>query len=308
MSIMKGRGQRGRTRFFRRYTWCVTIMALLVTGGCSMEEDLVMVHNRVVALEEKGRDMEARMARLEGRAEDMEAGLQRRGSDQDQSEKGLRDQVAQLRVSLDALREENRQVQGRLEETEHLVGTKMGAARSAGRLEGEEWNRVRESQNTLRERLARLETYVGLEAGDKASEGRDAPKKAEGSLPADQLYAKGKDAYDRGDFETARQQLSAFLARFPESKDADNALFWIGDSYYSEKWYEKAIIEYQKVMEKYPKGNKVPAALLKQAMAFAMLKDDKNARLVMTELISKYPDAPESKIAKSKLDSLKASQ
>ena len=40
------------------------------------------------------------------------------------------------------------------------------------------------------------------------------------------------------------------LKRFPQSDQADNAQFWIGETYYRENWYEKAILEYQKVIEK----------------------------------------------------------
>jgi len=34
------------------------------------------------------------------------------------------------------------------------------------------------------------------------------------------------------------------------------------------KQYEQAILAYQEVIKKYPKGNKVPSALLRQAFAF----------------------------------------
>ncbi|MBW2198143.1 MAG: tetratricopeptide repeat protein, partial [Deltaproteobacteria bacterium] len=88
------------------------------------------------------------------------------------------------------------------------------------------------------------------------------------------------------------------------SKNADNAQFWIGEIYYHEKWYEKAILEYQKVIEKYPKGNKVQASLLKQGFAFLNLGDKSNARLILSELIKKYPKSNEAKIAKRKLKGL----
>jgi TolA-binding protein len=51
----------------------------------------------------------------------------------------------------------------------------------------------------------------------------------------------------------------------------------------------------------YPNGNKVPAALLKQGLSFLELKDKTNASLILKELTKKYPEAPESKMAQSKL-------
>ncbi|MFQ5486070.1 MAG: tetratricopeptide repeat protein, partial [Desulfobacterales bacterium] len=85
----------------------------------------------------------------------------------------------------------------------------------------------------------------------------------------------------------------------------DNAQFWIGDTYYREKWFEKAILEYQKVIENYPKGNKVPASLLKQGFAFFNIGDKANARLILKELIKKYPQSNETKIAIKKLKEFK---
>ncbi|MBF0202691.1 MAG: tetratricopeptide repeat protein, partial [Desulfamplus sp.] len=75
-------------------------------------------------------------------------------------------------------------------------------------------------------------------------------------------------------------------------------------SYYREKWYEKAILEYQRVIEEYPRGNKVMAALLKQGYSFANLGEKGNARLILEELIRKYPQSQEAKSARDKLKAL----
>jgi tol-pal system protein YbgF len=92
---------------------------------------------------------------------------------------------------------------------------------------------------------------------------------------------------------------------YPSSDNADNAQFWIGETFYQEKSYEKAILEYQKVIEKYPRGNKVPAALLKQGLAFLNLKDRVNSRLIFEELVRKYPNTSEAKAASDKLKELR---
>ncbi|MFW6012065.1 MAG: tetratricopeptide repeat protein, partial [Desulfosalsimonas sp.] len=68
--------------------------------------------------------------------------------------------------------------------------------------------------------------------------------------------------------------------------------------YFAETWYEKAILEYEKVIKNYPEGNKAPGAYLKQGMAFYKLGENANARLIFQTLIQKYPDSEEAKIAK----------
>ena len=45
----------------------------------------------------------------------------------------------------------------------------------------------------------------------------------------------------------------------------------------------------------------MPAALLKQGMAFTELGDKENARLIFKELIDRYPRSTEAKIAAQKL-------
>ena len=82
---------------------------------------------------------------------------------------------------------------------------------------------------------------------------------------------------------------------------AGNAQFWLGETYYREQWYEKAILEYQKVIENYPDGNKIEASLLKQGLAFFNLGDKANARLILQELIRKHPKSNEAQIARQKV-------
>jgi len=61
------------------------------------------------------------------------------------------------------------------------------------------------------------------------------------------------------------------------------------------------------VIKKYRKGNKVPNAMLRQAVAFLEMKDkDKIAsRFLLKEIIKKYPKSNEAKIAGQKLKALR---
>ncbi|MEZ4566828.1 MAG: tetratricopeptide repeat protein [Desulfobacterales bacterium] len=72
----------------------------------------------------------------------------------------------------------------------------------------------------------------------------------------------------------------------------------------AEKWFQKAILEYQEVIEKFPDGNKVAAAYLKQGLAFHEIGEDANALLVFKTLINKFPDSTEAGIAKQKIAQL----
>ena len=133
-----------------------------------------------------------------------------------------------------------------------------------------------------------------------AKEKADIPPAKE--MVENDLYAKAKQDFDSGELETARTGFQEFLKRYPKSAIADSAQFWVGEIFYRQKWYEKAILEYQKVIENFPKGNKVQAALLKQGFSFFNLGDKSNGKLILKELINKYPSSNEAKIAKQKLE------
>jgi tol-pal system protein YbgF len=121
----------------------------------------------------------------------------------------------------------------------------------------------------------------------------------------DAIYQRGIDAYKANDFPKSREQFSKFIELFPKHDLMANAHYWLGENYYSEKVYDQAILEFEKVVKDFPTKGKVPSALLKQGMAFKELGDAKSARFVYKKLIESYPLADEVKTAKDKLKELK---
>ncbi|MFQ6079766.1 MAG: tol-pal system protein YbgF, partial [Thermodesulfobacteriota bacterium] len=115
------------------------------------------------------------------------------------------------------------------------------------------------------------------------------------------LYENAKQTYERKEFSAAREKFKAFLVVYPKGELSDNAQFWIGESFYSEKDYEKAIIAYDDVLKKFPKGDKVPSALLKQALCWLELGDKTFARSLLKRVIREHPRTQQAKIAKEKL-------
>ncbi len=117
-----------------------------------------------------------------------------------------------------------------------------------------------------------------------------------------------KDAYEtfyKGDLQAARSKFEAFLKQYPNTELSDNAQYWIGETYYLKKDYERAILEYEKAIVKYPEGDKIPAAMFKQALAFSELGDKTNARNLFKRVVEKYPRSDQAEMAKKKLETLK---
>ncbi len=119
-------------------------------------------------------------------------------------------------------------------------------------------------------------------------------------------YEKARRYFERKNYREAIARFNKFLKKHPQSEFADNAQYWIGESYYALKQFDQAILEFDAVRRKYPSGNKVPAALLKQGFAFAELGDKVDARLILQELIARYPQSIEAVTAKEKVKALES--
>jgi len=108
----------------------------------------------------------------------------------------------------------------------------------------------------------------------------------------------------QGQCTQAVPKLRDFIRKNPKSDLADNAQYWIGSCYYSQRDYNRAIIELNEVLLKYPKADKVAPALLMLADAFADSGDKIDARLILQKLIADHGKSEEADKARQKLQAL----
>lgn len=121
---------------------------------------------------------------------------------------------------------------------------------------------------------------------------------------ADGDYREALGLIHKGNCNQAVPKLRDFIRKNTKSDLADNAQYWIGSCYYSQRDYNRAIIELNEVLLKYPKADKVPAALIMLADAFADSGDKIDARLILQKLISDHPKSEEAEHGRQKLQSL----
>jgi len=176
----------------------------------------------------------------------------------------------------------------------------------------EDQNRVQEERTkTIDDRLKGLESKIDqlakqadLDRSSLAQEKESLETKT-ASTSAARLYKYAYETFQKGDLDGARRKFEAFLKQYPNTELSDNAQFWIGETYYQKKDYEKAILEYEKVAVKYPEGDKVSSALYKQAIAFLELGDKTNARNLLKRVMERYPQSEQAEMAKKKLETIK---
>jgi len=165
----------------------------------------------------------------------------------------------------------------------------------------------------LEERLKGLEGRIDRIASKQEELGKPIPAKVSPAEmkepfpvtgPGD-LYKDAYQAFQKGDLEGARKKFEAFLKQYPSTGLSDNAHFWIGETYFLQRDYERAILEYEKTIVKDPEGDKVSAALFKQALAFFELGDKTNAKNLFQRVIDRFPDSREAEMARRRLEGIK---
>jgi len=105
----------------------------------------------------------------------------------------------------------------------------------------------------------------------------------------------------KGNYLLAISGFAEYLRYFPDTPLSDNALYWIGESYYAQAQYDKAITEFQKLIKDYPTGDKMPASLYKTGLSYLELKDRKMGTQFLKRVVDEYPNSVEAKLAKEKM-------
>lgn len=108
-----------------------------------------------------------------------------------------------------------------------------------------------------------------------------------------------------GKYDEAILAYSEFLRKFPASKYAANAQYWLGEASYVTRRFPVAIDEFNKVISQYPQSKKLPDAMLKIGYIHYELKALSEARQILTELTRQYPGTTAARLAENRLQRMK---
>jgi len=121
-----------------------------------------------------------------------------------------------------------------------------------------------------------------------------------GAVIADQ-YRNALTLYGRGKLDDARKAFEMVFDADSGGELADNALYWIAETYFVTARYREAMKYYQRIEADYSDQNKAPDALLKVASAHAKSGDLALARGTYQKLVAKYPYSTAAAAAKMEL-------
>jgi tol-pal system protein YbgF len=115
-------------------------------------------------------------------------------------------------------------------------------------------------------------------------------------------YRAAVELVKSGKHDEAVAALRLFLKTYPRHDYADNAQYWLGESFYAQKDYTHALTEFRSTIETYPRGNKVPDALLKVGYCYQALGQSDKARAVLEQVVNLYPKSEPAALASKKLE------
>ncbi|NDV18772.1 tol-pal system protein YbgF [Pseudodesulfovibrio sp. JC047] len=118
------------------------------------------------------------------------------------------------------------------------------------------------------------------------------------------LYALGLSQYNAEQFDASRATFDQFLQKYPNNTLAANALYWKGETYYSQKSYAQAILTFKEVTGRFSKHLKSASALLKIGMSYENVGDTENAVFYLRALVEDFPKSDAATLGRKALNRL----
>ena len=208
--------------------------------------------------------------------------------------------------------------------TQTLTEVQRSVARLTTRLDevGRETGQLQGRVDELRRRIDTLALQfetVGTPAGAGAAAPAPPPATAQRApvpgTQASDLYQTAYIDFTRGHYNLSIAAFREYVRLHPGTPLAEKAQYWIGESHFSlarahqtrgeseraVQEFERAVQEFRKVVIAYPRGDRVPAALYKEALALAELGQIQLAEARLQFLLDQFPSTEEAAQAKDEL-------
>jgi tol-pal system protein YbgF len=117
-------------------------------------------------------------------------------------------------------------------------------------------------------------------------------------------YREGLTAMKSGKYPTAVAKFTELSHHFPKSPLVTPAEYFTANALYESGKYDQAILQFNDVVMRDPKGKYASQSLLREAQAFIKLNDNIDARLTLQKLLADHSDSPEAPTATAMMKSL----
>ena len=209
---------------------------------------------------------------------------------------------ADFEVRLSAIEEQFREVTGKLEESE-FKNKKL--AENLEKLQKDTDFRFNELAKTQAQPVAQPQPIAQpATKKDKSAKSKEqsigktidsADDDTANAVVAETEFASAHDHYNyafrqlnQTQYDTAAASFADFTKKYPKDPLIGNAYYWLGETFYIRRDFVGAADNFREGFEKMPTGTKAPDNLLKLAMSLDALKRDKEACVVLGQIITKF--------------------
>lgn len=149
-----------------------------------------------------------------------------------------------------------------------------------------------EMEHDYEDRMKKLARRAGLDVALDESE-----------IPgtADEIFRQATSAYEAREFSRARALYRAFVSRHASDARADDAQYFVGQSYLVEDRPATALGEFRRVVADFASGDRVPYALLSMGEAFWRLHACDEARTAVETVTTGFARSPVAGDARTRL-------
>jgi tol-pal system protein YbgF len=223
-----------------------------------------------------------------------------------------RRQVIDLQMQVEAIRADQEQIKVQSAQLDSLFRENINQSR---RVNADFSNYIDQLDQRMQQVAARLEdavTLINRAAGamESRSGGRRVPgdttqadtSRQTGGLDCQKIYNAAYSDFVKERFEMAVTGFRNFIGTCPNNALADNAQYFVGESYMAQKEYDRAQAAYEKMINDYPASEKMAAGKLKLGRALYEQRQRTKARKYFEDVVKNYPGTDEAKEAADMLE------
>jgi len=122
--------------------------------------------------------------------------------------------------------------------------------------------------------------------------------------PGVKIYREGLDAMKAARYPLAVTRFTKLQHAYPKSALSEPAEYFAANALFETGGYDQAILQFNDLVMRFPKGKYAGAALLREAQAFVKLNDRIDARLTLQKLVADHAGTPEAEAANTMMKDL----
>lgn len=242
---------------------------------------------------------------LQTRLLEMETQQKQKTGEFKSSEENANQRIASGNVKVEQLQQELQRLKGEMDGLK--VGVKTGKIPGDNSTEPSLSDRIDEFSAHLDELEATqaelLEAVKALESSK--SKKSQKPQKSQSSKGAEgATLSKVRTAFNKKDYKYVIDNGEQVLAKEKSGKQKEEIIYFQAESLFHENKLRDAALKYNDLLDIKPTKDRVAHAKMRLGDCFRQLGDNATAKLYYEELVSQFPDKPEGRKAKERLQKM----